>query len=171
MTTVGMHGAPFVAFEWLAVFQPFVQGELGASILERLWRCQILLQHIPLCVFMRDKSLQKQELVQWALNHHAECAAARAAGRLPLQPSQDFLFGAGDGLLVIAAVHLPCQNCTAANRRKPSGFGTSRAREQVQQSIFLQQSTRTARARPVARRWPSTRVCSFWTIANKKTEP
>ena len=105
MTTVGVHRAPLVAFEWLTVFQPLVEGELGARILERLRRCQVLLQDIPLRVFMRDKCLQKQELVQWALNHHAERTTARAAGRLSLQPSQDLFFGAGDGLLVIQ-VHL-----------------------------------------------------------------
>ena len=106
MTTVGVHWAPLVAFEWLAVFQPLVERELGARVLERLRRCQVLLQHIALCVFMRDKSLQKQELVQWALNHHAERTTARAAGRLSLQPSQDLLFGAGDSLLVVTTLHL-----------------------------------------------------------------
>ena len=106
MTTVGVHWAPLVAFEWLTVFQPLVERELGARVLERLRRCQVLLEHIALHVFMRDKSLQKQELVQWALNHYAERAAARAAGRLPLQPSQDLLFGAGDSLFVVPALHL-----------------------------------------------------------------
>ena len=76
MTTVSVHRAPLVAFEWLAVFQPLVEGELGARVLERLRRCQVLLQDIALHVFMRDKRLQKQELVQWALNHHAKRAAA-----------------------------------------------------------------------------------------------
>ena len=106
MATVGVHWAPLVAFEWLAVFQPLVQRELCARVLERLRRCQVLLQHIALHVFMRDKSLQKQELVQWALNHHAERTTARAAGRLSLQPSQDLLFGARDSLLVVPTLHL-----------------------------------------------------------------
>jgi hypothetical protein len=54
----------------------------------------MMLQDIALRVLMRDKSLQEQELVQRALNHHAERTAARAAGRLPLQASQDLVFGA-----------------------------------------------------------------------------
>lgn len=34
VSAVGMHGAPFVSLQWLAVLQPFVERELGARVLQ-----------------------------------------------------------------------------------------------------------------------------------------
>ena len=102
---VRVHGAPLVPLERLAVLEPLVQGELGAGVLERLWRRQVLLEHIALHILVGDKRLEQRQLVQGALDHDAERAAARAAGRLPLQPPQNLLFRAGDRFFLAPRRH------------------------------------------------------------------
>ena len=95
---VGVHRAALVALERLAVLQPLVQRELGARVLERLWRGQVGLEHVARGVLVRDERLEERELRQGALDHDAQRAAARAARRLPLQPPQDVLLPADDRL-------------------------------------------------------------------------
>ena len=131
---VGVHRAPLVALERLAVLEPLVQRVLGARVLrgrgrgaagvgaarggavgaaggsggrggprrrphlERLRRREALLEHVAERILVRDERLEQRELRQRPLDHDPQRAAAAGARRLPLQPAEDLVLRADDGL-------------------------------------------------------------------------